>query len=118
MCKFAMVGPYKSHYACFNCRKSFKFRFENDVVETKERNFLCPNCQNQTVSMGWCLEIPRQQNVRQWKRLEILAKNKIYFRNGCCSGPGYRPRTLQAVPEFLGISSDKKSRKNFFKKYR
>ena len=24
MCRYAMSGPYKDIYACFNCRKSFK----------------------------------------------------------------------------------------------
>jgi hypothetical protein len=24
MCRYAMYGPYKSHYACFACRKAFK----------------------------------------------------------------------------------------------
>ena len=24
MCRYAMHGPYKSHYACFDCRKAFK----------------------------------------------------------------------------------------------
>src|SRR5918994_424939 len=24
MCRYAMYGPYKSHFACFDCRKAFK----------------------------------------------------------------------------------------------
>ena len=24
MCRYAQYGPYKDHFACFRCRKSFK----------------------------------------------------------------------------------------------
>lgn len=39
MCRYAMHGPYKSHFACFACRKAFKQPPISDWLAVRGRGF-------------------------------------------------------------------------------
>lgn len=39
MCRYAMSGPYKRHYACFSCRKAFKQPSIEDFLESRGRGY-------------------------------------------------------------------------------
>src|SRR5579862_733643 len=39
MCRYAMYGPYKTHHACFACRKAFKQPSIEDYLAVRGRGF-------------------------------------------------------------------------------
>lgn len=89
MCRY---GMYKSHLACFKCRKMFR-RYSGNLV--------CPECGGQMRSLGLDFKAPKQKEVEQWVKVELLAQNGITFHSCGCSGPCYRPGRLREVPVFL-----------------
>ncbi|WP_153977650.1 hypothetical protein [Paenibacillus xylanilyticus] len=111
MCRYAMSGPYKDTYACFDCRKSFKQTSRHDLVpEVYERlEFKCPQCAAPMVSMGKDFRAPKQSDLKQWKKVAILYRHGITFHS-CGCGPGYRPAELRQLPEFLEKSVHKRSK--------
>lgn len=40
MCRYAMHGPYKRHYACFLCRKAFKQPPIEDYLDSRGRGYV------------------------------------------------------------------------------
>lgn len=40
MCRYAMSGPYKSHFACFSCRKAFKQPPIEDYLDSLGRGYV------------------------------------------------------------------------------
>lgn len=40
MCRYAMSGPYKRHYACFSCRKAFKQPPIDDYLDSRGRGYV------------------------------------------------------------------------------
>jgi hypothetical protein len=118
MCTFAF-GNNKQRYACFNCRKVFKFPsdFRYHLQDNLRK---CLECGNGLYAMGLFFRVPPKADKKQWKKVEILALNGYrYHHLRCCSRPepGYRPRNLRDVPEFLGVQNSKKARKQFFRQY-
>lgn len=103
MCRYGMSGPYKQHYACFDCRKSFKWPMDarqSPPGDTPE-SVKCPQCGAPMHSMGLDFRAPPQRNARQWKKVLILYTHGVAYHSCGCGGPGYRPRTLAEVPAFL-----------------
>jgi hypothetical protein len=117
MCVFANLWHQKQRYACFNCRQMFKFPGESGFEGKSDGERFCLHCGNGLYAMGLFFEVPAKSDKKQWKKVEILARNSYRFRNGCCDGPGYRPKTLREVPEFLGVPNNKRARKQFFRQY-
>lgn len=52
-------------------------------------------------NMGLDFKAPRQDDVAQWKKVEILYRNGYAYHSCGCGGPGERPRRLQDVDQFL-----------------
>lgn len=52
------------------------------------------------VDIGKDFHPPRQRDRKQWKKVEILYREGFRF-GSCGCGDGYRPGTLNEVPEFL-----------------
>jgi hypothetical protein len=105
MCYVKIHG--KPHYACFTCRKVFR------PTEEVFARGTCPECRRPMASMGICFKAPRQADVRQWRKVEILYKEGYTYRwESCCPGhgPGFRPRTLAEIPEFLAERVAEKGR--------
>lgn len=82
MCRYAMF-PYKSHYACFECRKTFKRRLLKDInrelghedsVEAK-----CPQCGGLMADMGLDFESPKMNDTKTWEH--IAYKRFIFSGN-------------------------------------
>jgi DNA-directed RNA polymerase subunit RPC12/RpoP len=104
MCRYGgQYGPYKEHYACFDCRKSFKWPQDahRPPPQDTPESVKCPQCGNPMSSMGLDFQAPKQRDVRQWKKVHLLFLNGYAYHSCGCGGPGYRPRTLREVPEFL-----------------
>jgi DNA-directed RNA polymerase subunit RPC12/RpoP len=93
MCRYAF-HEYRDHYACFDCRKTFKY----DAVRDDPK---CPQCAKTMVSMGLDFKTPRQNDDRQWRKVKILTQHGYKFGSCGCSGPGERPKRLSEVKEFL-----------------
>lgn len=55
-----------THWACFDCRKSF-------AKETSETPRKCPECAAPMIDMGAYFEPPRKLSVKRWSVMKILA---------------------------------------------
>jgi hypothetical protein len=105
MCYVKIHG--KPHLACFSCRKVFR------PTEEVFARGVCPECKKPMMSMGICFKAPRQADVRQWRKVERLYQAGYTYRwEKCCPGhgPGFRPRTLAEIPEFLADQEAEKRR--------
>lgn len=68
MCRYAISGPYKSHYACFLCRKSFKQPPIEDWLKDRDRD----GEYKQLVRLWWQKEKLSQCETTLGVRLEDL----------------------------------------------
>jgi hypothetical protein len=115
MCRYAFKN-YKLHYACFDCRKTFKqpFRLEPNFKITSRGKVQqtggiivpvgseqCPECKKPMQQMGRDFKAPKQNNIKQWEKVRQLANAGFRYFSCGCDGPGTRPRHLREVPEFL-----------------
>ena len=102
---------YRDHFACFDCRKSFKYwQWEECSERTWQRKaklrhiprtILCPDCGKPMVDMGLDFKSPRQSDIEQWKVLDALSREGFTF-HGCGWLVGFRPpKRLRHVPAFL-----------------
>ncbi|WP_301002368.1 hypothetical protein [Capsulimonas corticalis] len=71
------------------------------TVDTKSRDFRCPQCKTPMANMGKDFKAPRQADVKQWQKVEQLYNNGYIFSSCGCGGSGDRPATLQEVQPFL-----------------
>ncbi|WP_409178828.1 hypothetical protein [Brevibacillus fortis] len=103
MCRYGMYGPYKQIYACFPCRKVFKqtSKYELTEEEWNKIKHRCPQCGEEMKDMGHDFKAPKQADVKQWKKVEILYQHGFTYHSCGCGGPGYRPAQLNEVNEFL-----------------
>lgn len=102
---------YKAKWACFRCRKCFKQRSWHDLSQSEQTSFRgrivhCPQCRNAMVNMGWDFKVPRQSNLEQWRKVELLAQHGYLYHApehamDLQAGPGPRPARLREVVEFL-----------------
>lgn len=103
MCRYAV--PYKTHYACFRCRKTYKRRLLGDYsrppLKGEEREALCPQCREPMKDLGPDFKSPTQDDLKQWRKVELLFEHGITFHSCGCCGPGARPGKLNEVEEFL-----------------
>ncbi|GCE21485.1 hypothetical protein [Dictyobacter kobayashii] len=90
MCRFGFT-QYKDHYACFRCRKTFRYH----------QATTCPQCRRPLAAMGLNFRAPKQRAKEQWQVLEILYQHDINFSSCGCNGPGYRPTRMRDLPAFL-----------------
>lgn len=97
MCRYAMA-IYKPHYACFNCRKTFKRRLLGDLTDVEAK---CPQCGNLTADMGLDFKSPRQTDVKSWEQMKNLYTVGQTFHSCGCSGPGYIPDTTEKLLEYI-----------------
>ncbi|WP_243739779.1 hypothetical protein [Flavobacterium chryseum] len=95
--------PYKSHYACFNCRKTFKRRLINDI-KRGEKSVLeakCPQCAELMANMGLDFESPKKDDLKKWEHIKSLYSVGIGFHSCGCSGPGYIPNSKEKLIEYF-----------------
>lgn len=108
MCRYAYAGPYKDRYACFACRKAFKRRKASDLAAHMRPTHgvaeavavRCPDCGGRMHDMGMDFAAPRRDDVRQWRKVEVLFAHGVTFHS-CGCGPGLRPVALREVGTFL-----------------
>jgi hypothetical protein len=107
MCRYGLSGPYKDHFACFTCRKSFKKPSVEDGAERFDVEIgepiaiKCPQCRGEMVDLGLDFKPPKQSDKRQWEKVRILFDHGVTFHSCGCGGPGFRPKELRDVASFL-----------------
>ena len=106
MCRYA-EHTYKEPFACFQCRKVFKQTSRWELPENvrpkagEERHVKCPQCSRLMANMGRDFKAPKQKDVDQWRKVEILFEHGFTFHSCGCCGPGYRPAELAEVYAFI-----------------
>lgn len=109
MCRYAMAD-YKPHYACFQCRKSFKRRLLIDIKGGRAAEesvpAKCPDCGNLMANMGLDFEAPKKKAVKEWKHIEDLYEAGITFHSCGCSGPGFVPKDRDQLLAYLEEQRD------------
>ncbi len=72
-----------THWACFDCRKSF-------AKDASDEPRKCPECVNLMIDMGAYFEPPRRLNKKRWAVMKVLADydyrfntkdSKVYIQN-------------------------------------
>lgn len=61
-----------THWACFDCRKSF-------AKEASESPRKCPECAKAMIDMGAYFEPPRRLSEKRWEVMKILAAHGYRF---------------------------------------
>jgi hypothetical protein len=111
MCRYAFHN-YRDHFACFDCRKSFKYwqweELDQAFFHRKQkrghvpREIVCPECTKPMVDMGLDFKAPPKSNKAAWEILQALFEHGFAFHSCGCGGPGFKPpRTLREVPEWI-----------------
>lgn len=89
------------HFACFDCRKSFKQPgSSNWDVSIPKRPFPCPECQRPMVRLGRYFKAPRQRATRPWLKVELLYRCGECFESSQL-GLDAKCRTRVATVEYL-----------------
>ena len=117
MCRYSMTS-YKPHYACFNCRKTFKRRLmwdikrdNKDVTEAK-----CPQCGELMANMGLDFESPKKDSIKDWNHVKDLYSVGITFHSCGCTGPGYIPKDKdRLIAYFEEIINDYNKQLDFWR---
>lgn len=103
MCRYAI--PYKEHYACFDCRKTFKRKLLHDVDRDRKVEestpAKCPECGALMAAMGKDFKSPKKDDLEAWLHLKDLYTVGITFHSCGCSGPGYIPRSAEELQKHL-----------------
>ena len=104
MCRYSM-STYKPHYACFNCRKTFKRRLLTDlnpiIAATVSKPSKCPECGELMADMGLDFKAPAKSDKKAWEHLANLYKAGVTFHSCGCYGPGFVPKSRQALVDML-----------------
>lgn len=122
MCRYAMHS-YKPHYACFDCRKTFKRRLLSDVAPGRQESVAgqwfradaqklpsaapaaaparCPDCGGLAAGMGLDFQAPPKTDRKAWQHLRSLYAVGIAFHSCGCGGPGLVPATPEALVAHL-----------------
>lgn len=95
------MTSYKPHYACFNCRKTFKRRLMVDIKKGEASVFeaKCPQCGEFMANMGLDFESPKKDDVKMWEHIKSLFSVGLTFHSCGCSGPGYIPNSKEKLVE-------------------
>ena len=110
MCRYAWHN-YRDHFACFHCRKSFKYWQWEEVDESYfnrrqelkhvPREIICPECSRQMVDMGLDFKAPPKDKGEAWEILRLLESNGFTFHSCGCSVGFTPPEKLRDVPHWL-----------------
>ena len=123
MCRYGMYGPYKQHYACFDCRKAFKRHPDSDLPDhvIRERPddavVPCPDCNQNMHCMGFDFEAPKKSDIKQWAKVALLYRHGFAYHSCGCCGPGYRPECLKEVETFIHESTSMSEAEKLLVKY-
>lgn len=97
------MTTYKPHFACFECRKTFKRRLTIDIEGTTDftNQAKCPQCGNLMADMGLDFESPKMNDLKSWNHIKNLFTAGVTFHSCGCTGPGYIPQNIEKLLNFL-----------------
>lgn len=107
MCRYGLSGPYKKHFACFGCRRSFKRLDESEwprdrqPPEGQDAPAPCTRCGQPMADMGLDFKPPRHSDNEHWEAVVFLFRHGIAYHSCGCGGPGYHPSRWSEVPALL-----------------
>jgi len=111
--------PYKQHFACFDCRKTFKRRRSDDLAgfdHNKETDAKCPECGKLMANMGLDFEAPKKDDIKAWRHIRRLYSVGITYHSCGCTGPGYIPNDKEALIQYFeGIKRNYESQLDFWR---
>ena len=82
-------------FACFQCRKVFKRRVSASSGEIERPN--CLRCGAELWFTGTAFRAPRQEDIKQWRKAEMLIRSGMVFS----PNSGALPETLREAIPFL-----------------
>jgi hypothetical protein len=85
-------SDFTLQFACFDCRKVFKQNYWRYMEVLK-----CPDCSRPMAWLGRAFRAPRRGNTKQWRKVELLARNGFTF----WSHVGRRPKNLGEARTFV-----------------
>ncbi|WP_327351575.1 deoxyxylulose-5-phosphate synthase [Streptomyces sp. NBC_01304] len=91
-----------SRFVCLPCRAGYKKSRDHLRV----RGHVCPRCGGELIDAGTGLAVPKHRDIAGWRALTAVLNAGIRFRQSCCGGPGYRPRTPREVRERLSYAAE------------
>lgn len=115
---------YKSHFACFECQKTFKRRLLKDIQGgisqlDEEVPAKCPDCNVLMANMGFDFKAPKKNDNKAWGHLATLYGVGIAFHSCGCTGPGYVPRDKKELIEhFIAIKNEYLEHQQFWARRR
>jgi hypothetical protein len=65
-----------THWACFDCRKSFA----KEPLSDGEQPRICSDCAKPMIDMGKYFTAPRRLNKKRWEVMSVLAENGYKFQ--------------------------------------
>jgi hypothetical protein len=77
MCRYASSGPYKSHYACFSCRKAFKQPPIKDYLDSRGRGYVYKQLQHLWANKK-ALQLREQELGHRLSDLEAEYRNATH----------------------------------------
>ena len=99
MCRYAMVS-YKPHYACFNCRKTFKRRLFYDIREGRQSDIAkCPQCGKPMADMGLDFASPSKNDKKAWEHIQKLYQVIPVAAQGLATSRGTEMHYLPILKE-------------------
>jgi len=97
--KMAKRLKYLMQHACFECRKAFKQDIYYLPEEQPRPEPVCPECGGKMWEMGRTFKAPKQDDLKQWRKVEALVRSDITFHSFGSHGLGRFPKFLnEAVP--------------------
>ncbi len=118
---------YKPHFACFHCRKMFRpaaqedlplpARPENDNFSDYGRSRVwqkvirlakCPQCSQQKHNMGLNFKAPKNNDLKQWRKVELLHRNGFTWHDCGCGGTGPHAKTLRDAEQLIRVKDEQK----------
>jgi hypothetical protein len=110
MCRYAWHN-YRDHFACFDCRKAFKYWQWGEVDEATfgrgqrlrrvPREIICPDCAKSMADMGLDFKAPPKSDAETWEVMRALYEHGFTFHSCGCSVGFTPPRSLREVPAWL-----------------
>jgi hypothetical protein len=101
MCRYAQYGPYKRHFACFDCRKGFKRAALARIEGTVDDPAPCPDCGKPMANMRLDFKPPKRSHLEHWEVVAFLFRQGFAYGSCGCGGPGFRPSRWSEVAAFL-----------------
>jgi DNA-directed RNA polymerase subunit RPC12/RpoP len=98
------ANRYKTKYICFDCKKSFKRKVLNDIINDKELDEIehkCPDCGKLTTWIGPKFRAPKQNETSTWHSIKVLQELGLLHFSGWATNRVEIPNTTKKLKSVL-----------------